>query len=249
VTVRRPELHGRPLEALCLDLDDTILDGAGSVRAAYDHLADTIRRRYPALARGDVLAAIESTTGAFWADEDRHRRGRLDLEAARREIVGAILTALGHPDPDLTRVAAEAYTAFRQRELRLFEGAIETLERLRAAIPRLALVTNGAAAPQRDKIERFGLAKFFDHIQVEGEFGAGKPDAAVYLHVLDRLGADPGASLMVGDNFACDVVGALEVGMHAAWIDPSGSNSPPARVSRPHWVLRRLAELPPKFGL
>ena len=91
----------------------------------------------------------------------------------------------------------------------------------------MALVTNGAAAPQRAKIERFALAAFFDHIQVEGEFGAGKPDRRVYEHVLERLGAAPHESMMVGDNFVCDVIGPLALGMQAAWVDVSGMGRSP----------------------
>ena len=61
---------------------------------------------------------------------------------------------------------------------------------MRCATPAcsLALVTNGAAETQRAKIERFELAHRFHHIQIEGEFGQGKPELAVYRHALERLG-------------------------------------------------------------
>ncbi len=36
--------------------------------------------------------------------------------------------------------------------------------------------------------------------------------------VLDRLGADPDGSVMVGDSWERDVVGALAIGMTAYWI-------------------------------
>lgn len=232
------------LEALCLDLDDTILDSEGSVRAAWEVVTNELLAVHPDLERPLVLAAIESATQWFWSDDERHRRGRLDLEWARREIMGRSLEALARPrDTALVDALGRAYTALRERDLWLFDGALELLERFRARFPRMALVTNGAAATQRAKIERFGLARFFDHLQVEGEFGAGKPDAEVYEHVLARLGVAPGAALMAGDNYACDVLGALAVGMHAAWIEPSGQTSPPTPAPRPHWTLRSLGEL------
>ena len=40
----------------------------------------------------------------------------------------------------------------------------------------LAMITNGASATQRAKIERFHLAPYFDHILIEGELGFGKPE-------------------------------------------------------------------------
>ena len=85
-------------------------------------------------------------------------------------------------------------------------------------------------------------------MQVEGEFGAGKPDAVVYEHVLARLDAPAGASLMVGDNFECDVLGPLAVGMHAAWIDVRRAGVAPAAAPRAHFVLRGLADLADLLG-
>jgi hypothetical protein len=52
-------------------------------------------------------------------------------------------------------------------------------------------VTNGDASQQRDKIERFGLAPYFEVMVIEGEVGAGKPDKAVFRYAPDRLGAGP----------------------------------------------------------
>src|ERR1044072_2138384 len=53
---------------------------------------------------------------------------------------------------------------------------------------RLALVTNGAADTQRAKVERFMLAHRFEHVQIEGEHGFGKPDERAYLHAMEALG-------------------------------------------------------------
>jgi len=236
-------LDGVELDALCLDLDDTILDDSWSVGEAWDVVSALVSERLRDVAAGAVRAQLAVVTRWYWDDDARHRRGRLDLVQARREIVGRLLEALGRPDPGLADEAARLYTDLRERTQRPLDGALEALAGLRAALPRLALVTNGAAAPQRAKLERFDLARFFDHVQVEGEFGAGKPDAAVWVHVLERLGSAPGRTLMVGDNYECDVVGPLEAGLHAAWIEPSGERPPPRPAPRPHLRLRSLAEL------
>jgi putative hydrolase of the HAD superfamily len=116
-------------------------------------------------------------------------------------------------------------------------------------VPRLALVTNGATRPQRAKIERFELESWFDHIQVEGEFGLGKPEPEVYRHVAASLEVRPEGCLMVGDNFRCDVLGSLAVGMHAAWIDVEGVGTPPREAPRAHATVRSLVELAELLGV
>jgi putative hydrolase of the HAD superfamily len=53
--------------------------------------------------------------------------------------------------------------------------AHETLDRLKQVGVKLALITNRAAEPQHAKVVRFALEHHFDHIQIEGEHGFGKP--------------------------------------------------------------------------
>jgi putative hydrolase of the HAD superfamily len=233
----------RALRALCLDLDDTILDEQSSVEEGWQQAADHWVAACPRLTRLAALAELEEARRWYWQDEDRERRGRVDLYGARLEIMSRALEQVGPPAPKLAAALARELTQYREANLRLVPGARELLARLRAAVPRMALVTNGASAPQRAKIERFALADFFDHIQVEGEFGAGKPDRRVYEHVLGRLGADPQESMMVGDNFVCDVIGPLALGMRAAWVDASGAGRSPKPAPGPHLTLRSILEL------
>jgi len=244
---RRPSLHGRPLTAVCLDLDDTILDHGPARAEAGRQVALRIARRHPDLAADAVAAQLARSAGWFWDEPARSAWGRLDLARARLAIFEHALAALGRPDPALAQESVALYLAQRDAGARLAAGALEALAHLRARVPRLALVTNGGAAVQREKIRRFGLETWFDHVQIEGEFGAGKPDAAVYRHVLERLGTPADEALMVGDDFGWDVLGALEAGLHAAWIDTAGQGRPPRPAPRPHLVLRALRELPARL--
>jgi putative hydrolase of the HAD superfamily len=191
-----------------------------------------------------VRQEIDRATDWFWADPERHRTGRLDLLAARRVILGRVLHDLGADDPPLVERATLAYQEHRSSTLRLEASALEVLAELRQRVPRLGLLTNGASEAQRGKIERFRLARFFDHIQVEGELGVGKPEARAYQHALSALGTQPSEALMVGDDFERDVVGSLGAGLHAAWIDAHGRGRPPGAAPRPFHLLASIRELP-----
>jgi putative hydrolase of the HAD superfamily len=237
------------IQVLCLDLDDTILDNRSGMHAAWEAVAELISGAVPDLDRQVVLRQLPASTRWFWSDAARAARGRIDLPGARREIVGHLLEELGRPDASLCAEAAELYTRLRHTQLRLHDGALGLLERFRSAVPRLALVTNGAAAVQREKIERFALGSYFDHVQLEGEFGAGKPDPSVYHNVMQIFEAAPDACLMVGDDYHADVLGALAVGMSAAWIDVAGRGRPPVEPPRPHAILRSIHELAARLGV
>ena len=236
------------LHGLLLDLDDTILDDRGGIVRAWAASVEFAVTEHVDLDADALGTAIVGVTGWFWSDPERERRGRLDLHAAHREIISGAFARLSIVDPRLVERVARHYDEHRERGYRMAEGAAKALARLRVRVPKLALVTNGAAKPQRAKIERFALTGVFDHIQVEGEFGAGKPEPEVYHHVAASLGVAPGDCLMVGDNHRCDVVGALDAGLHAAWIDVDGCSEPPAPAPRPHAILRSLVELADRLG-
>jgi putative hydrolase of the HAD superfamily len=106
-------------------------------------------------------------------------------------------------------------------------------------------VTNGDAGQQRDKIERFALASFFEVIVIEGEFGRGKPDEAVYRHALDHLGVAPHEAWMVGDHIEFDVGAPQRLGLRGIWVDRPGAGLGPDSPVRPHRIIRSLRELTP----
>ena len=91
---------------------------------------------------------------------------------------------------------------------------------------RLALVTNGAACLQREKLERSGLAAHFDAVVVSGDLGIGKPDPAVFRHALSLVGVEPADAVMIGDTVERDIDGALALGLRAVWINRFGRARP-----------------------
>jgi putative hydrolase of the HAD superfamily len=171
--------------------------------------------------------------------------GRLDLDAARREVVRASLAEIGVDAPGLVEKIASHYREQRHLGLEPLADAIETVRWLRESGCRLALLTNGAAAAQRSKVARFQLAALFDRILIEGELGYGKPDPRVYRLALDDLGVAPGETWMAGDNLEWDVAAPQRLGIYAIWVDRSGSGLPPGSGARPDRVIRALSELRP----
>jgi putative hydrolase of the HAD superfamily len=225
---------------IALDLDDTILDYSASAEAIWPRLY----RDYAAkmnIPMQDLQRAADESRRWFWSDADRFREGRLNLKQARRIFVRDAFAKLGRPDFETADALADAFSSEREIVVRPFPGALETLGRFRESGARMVLLTNGESALQRAKIERFGLAQFFDGILIEGETGFGKPDLRAHRAALALLGAQPPQAWMIGDDLEFDVRPAKGLGMHAAWIhDPSGAGAGPADCVVPS--LLSLAE-------
>ena len=115
----------------------------------------------------------------------------------------------------------------------VFPGAHDAIDALKALGVKLALVTNGAADPQRAKVERFALTHRFDHIQIEGEHGFGKPEERAYLHAMEALGVTAPDTWMIGDNLEWEVEAPQRLGIYAIWIDVHGEGLPRTPRSSP----------------
>ena len=229
--------------AVLLDLDDTILDDTGSVSSSWLEACRAHRTELGALDPITAYVAIERVREWYWSDPERHRAGRLDLAAARREVAQLALKDVGLDDESLGGKIGDTYHELRDTLIRPFDEAIDTVEWLRSSGCRLALLTNGSARMQRSKIERFGLAAHFDAILIEGEVGFGKPDPRVYKRALDVLAVAPGDTWMVGDNLEWDVAEPQRQGIYGIWIDIRGSGLPQGHRVRPDRIIRRLSEL------
>ena len=229
--------------AILLDLDDTILDDSGSVNESWRATCEVYAARLAPLDAAVVLDAIRKTSKWYWSDPDRHREGRLQLEAARREVVRLALKDLDVDDPELAACIGDEYSRLRDVGMSPLPEAIDTVRWLRDSGRRLALLTNGAALAQRRKIVRFAIADLFDAIFVEGELGFGKPDERVYRKALSVLGIQPFEAWMVGDNLEFDVAAPQKLGMTGIWIDARGRGVPADSSIVPDYTVRRLADL------
>ena len=229
--------------AILFDLDDTILEYDGSADRVWRSVVAEFAGGTAGLDIERFMEALNEYREWYWGDPERHRRGRLDLPLARREVVRGTFELLGHAAPALADEIAHAYSVQRELEIRPFPGAIETLTYVRAKGIRMALVTNGTSAMQRGKIQRFGLESCFDYILIEEEFGVGKPDERVYLHVIEQLDTSPSESWMVGDNLEWEVATPQRLGIFSIWVDSDGTGLPETANVKPGRIIRRLSTL------
>jgi len=229
------------VRALLLDLDDTLLDYSGGAEQCWTEACAAVGR---SVEQARLVATLAEARRWFWSDPARHRRERTNMLHAWTQIATRALEDCGCPDADLAAAIAADFAARRRRVMELFPETRPCLETLHARGLPLALVTNGDAREQRWKIERCDLARFFDAIVIEGELGAGKPDAVVYQTALNALGVTPGPDVwMVGDHLDFDVAGAQRVGLRGVWVDRAGLGVPAESAVRPDRIVRALDEV------
>ena len=233
--------------AILFDLDDTILS-FGRRSLVLEALAARTPALFAPLTPKAAADAMEARFKAFWSDQERHKAWRPRLAQARRMLVAEAFEDLNKAGASgLTRdqayAFADAFHAYRETEAKLFPGALETIDALKAAGVLLALVTNGKADTQRPKVERFDLARRFDHIQIEGDHGFGKPEERAYTHAMQALGVEAHETWMVGDNLEWEVAAPQALGIFAIWHDHLGDGLPEDSPIKPDRIVRSIAEL------
>jgi 2-haloalkanoic acid dehalogenase type II len=219
------------VRAISLDLDDTLWPIWPTIERAEKVLHEWLMERAP------MAAALFSNPAALRDIRNHVAEQRPDLKhdlsSVRRESIRLALYRAGE-DPLLAEAAFEAFFAARQ-QVDLFEDAEPALRFLAQRFPLVSL-SNGNA-----DLARVGLADYFKAAISAREFGVGKPDPRIFHAAAGAVEVQPEQVLHVGDDATLDVIGALNAGMQAVWVNRSDHLWP--HEQQPHLTVASLAEL------
>jgi putative hydrolase of the HAD superfamily len=232
-------------EAVIFDLDDTLLVEVASADAAFlatcaladekygidtEELHQTVRSKARELwhaspARGycvDIgISSWEGLWARFQGDDPNLETLRAWAPTYRLESWSRALAEHGVNDPSFAEQLADTFRKERRARHIVYADVTPTLEEV-GQTHRLALLTNGAADLQREKIRESQLAPFFEVIVISGEVGVRKPEPEIFKLVLERLRAAPETAVMVGNSLGSDVAGAQRAGLKGVWLNRSG---------------------------
>jgi phosphoglycolate phosphatase len=136
----------------------------------------------------------------------------------------------------------ERYTARPADNSTVHGGVVEVLQRLGTEGLRLGVCTNKAQAPTDRLLAALGLERFFAAIVGGDAVPAKKPDPGHLRAVLERLGAAPARSVMVGDS-EHDVLAARSLGVPSVLVS-FGYTPVPARALGAERVIDHFLDLP-----
>lgn len=163
---------------LLFDLDGTLLDfGAAEDAAIHETLA-----YYGFVQPQEAVDAYKQINSALWAALERGEVRQEKLVVQRFEKLladfGVQGDAVAMNDHYLTRLSERAD---------VYPGAQEVLQEL-AEVATLAVVTNGVDRVQAGRLQRSGLAPYFDGVFVSSRVGASKPARKIFDRALSTLG-------------------------------------------------------------
>jgi putative hydrolase of the HAD superfamily len=146
----------------------------------------------------------------YWKLYREEKISKNDLRYGRlKDAFNKIKTKV---DDELIELLAVDYIEHLPLNNFLFAGAFEILEHLQPKY-NMHIITNGFNEVQFKKIENSGLAKYFDKIITSEEVGVKKPNPLIFQYALQQTNAAASESIMIGDNWEADIMGAKNVGL------------------------------------
>ncbi|WP_417885995.1 YjjG family noncanonical pyrimidine nucleotidase [Zunongwangia sp.] len=100
----------------------------------------------------------------------------------------------------------------------LLDGGFEALDYLKSKY-KLHIITNGFSEVQHRKMSNANIIEYFDTITSSEEAGVKKPHPAIFELSLKKAGAKPENSVMIGDNYEADILGAEDSGLQTIYFD------------------------------
>jgi putative hydrolase of the HAD superfamily len=202
----------QPLECVLFDAGDTLLAPAPSFQG-----------RFVAVAAAHGLPLEEAAVDAAVADAVREAAWPSDWTdpATQRDFwtrfYRDVLAGLGHTGDG--QLAEALFRAFSDpAAYRLFDDVRPALDELAARGLKLGVVSN--FEPWLEEVLALqGIADRFAAVAISGALGVAKPDPGIFKAALAEAGADPAATVHVGDQLVNDVAAARAVGITPVLID------------------------------
>ena len=100
----------------------------------------------------------------------------------------------------------------------LFNYTIDVLDYLKPKY-NLHIISNGFEDIQNKKLTNSNIIKYFKTITNADMVGIKKPNPEIFNHALKSANTTFRKSIMIGDSYEADILGALNVGMNAIFFD------------------------------
>lgn len=225
------------MKHLFFDLDRTLWDFDKNSEVALTILYDELKLNNHLRSFQSFHTKYKKVNAELW---DHYSKGKITKESLRVKRFYDTLSHFKVNSPELSEKLADGYVSLSPYQTHLFPDAIDTLEKLKNSNYELHIITNGFLEVQHIKLDKSGLKPYFDVVLCSEEVGKNKPARLVFDHALNLANAKVDESVMIGDNYEADVVGAENAGIRAILFDPNRIH----REGRHKWHIHELKAIP-----
>lgn len=125
----------------------------------------------------------------------------------------------------------------------LFPQAVEVLTELKKRGYHIHIITNGFREVQHDKLQNTGLSEFLTDVYISEEIKSPKPSREIFEYAIKSSNARKNESLMIGDSWESDIIGAKNFGIDQVYFRLNNSELNFGTYGKPTYTITKLEEL------
>ncbi len=115
--------------------------------------------------------------------------------------------------------ANDCYIKHMGKQFVLIQGSVELLNALKAKKYNLHIITNGFTQVQNSKLYNSNVSHYFSSVTTSEMAGVAKPDKKIFEYALKNTNAKKNQSIMIGDDWQNDILGAINFGIDAIYFN------------------------------
>lgn len=219
-----------------IDLDDTLYDFKGAS-------LESFKETYCLLGYNRFFTSFEQYMELYTPRNhqlwEQYGRGEISKSELNRIRYSYPLEAVGiHNEELAARFCQEALSRIPTKN-KLIPGCRRLLDYLYPKY-NLYILSNGFQELQEHKMQTTGIRDYFKAIILSDHIGINKPRRELFEYALSSTCSNVTESIMVGDMFDTDIVGAANIGMEQIFFNSKGTEELPFR---PTYEVRKLEEI------
>ena len=218
------------LKAVFFDIDDTLYDTSGFAKLARKAALNAMIDAGLPLSHDDAYTLLREIIKEKGSNYDRH------LNVLTKRV-------FGEEKPLLIAIGMITYHNVKFALLRLFPETMSTLIHLKAHGYHLGVISNGLTIKQYEKLVRLGLHHFFDSVVTSQQANVEKPDIAIFEMAMEKMGCKAENSMMIGNSFNDDILGAINAGMSAVFLTPELKESEKDIIEKEGLELKIISDI------
>lgn len=202
------------------DLDHTLWDFDKNSEISYKLIFDKLELQ---VQLDEFLAVYKQINIDLWK---LFREDAIDKDTLRYRRLSDSFKAINVSVTDtVIYTIADEYVYHLSQQTHLLDGAINVLNYLKPKY-NLHIITNGFAEVQVGKLKNTNLETYFDVVINSEMAGVKKPNPIIFEKALQMAKATKENSLMIGDSYEADVLGAINCGIDAICYNYHQENLP-----------------------
>ena len=223
-------------KSLFFDLDDTLWDTSHNNKACLEEI-------YVDYRFGNWYDSFDAFYARYMPNNLRlweaYRNNEIDRRTLILERFLHVLRPIGIDDEAFVLKLNKDFLQRTGTKTKLIDGAIDLLEYLFPKY-RLFILSNGFREIQSLKMQNSGLSPYFARSLLSEDVSIQKPNREIFDYALKSTNSRRSESLMIGDSWEADIVGAQNAGLDQIWFNPS---NPEAKAPQPTFTVRSLPEI------